>query len=55
MIMQKQHNSSHYDDYEEPMTSIRKLANEMKVYEKTMRTVIKQNLGPYLNTLDYTI
>ena len=33
-------------------TSIRKLANELKVQEKTVRTTIQQNLSPDLNPLD---
>ena len=36
-------------------TSIRKQANELKVHEKTVRTVIKQDLSPDLNPLDYAL
>ena len=35
--------------------SIRKHANELKVHEKTVRTAIKQDLGPDLNPLNYTM
>ena len=33
----------------DPTTSIRKLANELKVHEKTVRTAIRQDLNPDLN------
>ena len=33
---------------------MRKHANELKVYEKTLRTAIKQDLSPDFNTFDYT-
>ena len=36
-------------------TSIRKYANELKVIKKTERTVIKQDLSPNVNPLDYAI
>ncbi len=39
----------------DPTTSIKNHANELKVYEKTLRTAIKQNLSPDLNPLDYAI
>ena len=39
----------------EPTTSIRKHANELKVQKKTVRTVIKQDVDPDFNPLDYTI
>ena len=39
----------------DPITSIRKHANEQKVLEKTVRTVIKQDLNPDLNPLYYAI
>ena len=39
----------------EPRTSIRKHTNELKVHEKTMRTVIKQDLSSDLNLLHYVI
>ena len=39
----------------DPTTPIRKHANEFKVYEKTVRTAIKQHLSPDLNTVDYAI
>ena len=39
----------------DPTKSIKKRANGLKVYEKTVRTAIKQNLSPDLNPLDYTI
>ena len=35
--------------------SIRKRANELKVHVKTVRTVIKQDLSPNFNPLDYII
>ena len=35
----------------DPSTSIRKYANELKVYEKTVRTVIKEGLSLDLNPL----
>ena len=35
--------------------SIRKHANELKVHKKTLRTAIKQDLSPGLNSLHYTI
>ena len=35
--------------------SIRKQANNLKVYKKTVRTAIKQDLSPDLNPLDYAI
>ena len=35
--------------------SIRKHTNELKVYEKTLRTTIKQDLSRELNPLDYTV
>ena len=34
---------------------IRKYANEVKVHEKTVRTVIEQDLSPDLNSLDYAL
>ena len=34
---------------------MRKHANELKVHEKMVRTAIKQDLSPDLNSLDYTI
>ena len=39
----------------DPMTSIKKHANELKVHEKTVRTAIKQDLSPGLIPLDYAI
>ena len=33
--------------------SIRKHSNELKVHEKTVRTAIKQNLSPDINSLEY--
>ncbi len=39
----------------DPNTLIRKHVNDLKVYEKTVRTAIKQDLSPDLNPLDYTI
>ena len=39
----------------EPITSIRKHTNELKVYKKTVRTAIKQDLSPDHNPLDYAI
>ena len=36
-------------------TSTGKHANELKIHEKTMRTAIKQDLSPDLNSLDYAI
>ena len=39
----------------EPMMSIRKHTNKLKVYEKTVRTAMKQDLNPDLDPLDYTI
>ena len=41
--------------FKDPTTSIRKHPNELKVYEKTVRTAIKQDLGPVFNPLDYAI
>ena len=38
-----------------PTTSIRKYANELKIYERIMRTANKQALSPYLNPLDNAI
>ena len=35
--------------------SIRKHANELKLYGKTVRTAIKQNLSPGLNLLNYVM
>ena len=37
----------------DPTMSIRKLDNELKVYEKTVRIVIKTELSPYCNPFDY--
>ena len=34
---------------------MRKHANELKAHEKTVRTAIKQDLKPDLNTIDYVI
>ena len=34
-------------------TSIRELATDLKVHEKTVRRAIKQDLSPDLNPLDY--
>ena len=39
----------------DPTMSIRKRANELKVHEKTVRTVIKQDLSPDVNPLDDAI
>ena len=39
----------------EPTMSIRKHANKLKVYKKTVRTAIKQDLSSDLNSLAYTI
>ena len=36
-------------------TSITKHDNELKVHEKSVRTVIKQDLSPDLNPLDYAM
>ena len=36
-------------------TSIEKNFNEQRVYEKTVRTAVKQNLSPDLKPLDYAI
>ena len=36
----------------DPTTSIRKHANELKVHEKTVRTAIKQDLSPDLQTIE---
>ena len=38
-----------------PTTSIRKHANELKAYDKTVGTAFKQDLSPSLNPLDYAI
>ena len=38
-----------------PTTSIRKLANELKVHQKTVKTAIKQDLNTDLNSLDYAM
>ena len=38
----------------DPTTSIGKHASELKVHEKTVKTVIKRHLIPDLNLLDYT-
>ena len=35
----------------DPTTSIRKHANELKVYKKTVKTAIKRDLSPNLNPL----
>ena len=37
----------------EPIISIRKYANKLKVLEKTVRTAINQDLSPDLKSLDY--
>ena len=37
----------------DPTTLIRMHANELKIHEKTVRTVIKQDLSPDRNLLDY--
>ena len=37
----------------DPTMSIRKHDNELKVYEKTVRIVIKTELSPYCNPFDY--
>ena len=37
----------------DPATSITKQANKLKVHKKTVRTVIKQDLSPDFNPLDY--
>ena len=39
----------------EPITSIRKHANELKVHQKTVKTAIKQDLSPDPNPLDYAM
>ena len=39
----------------DPTMSIRKHANILKVYEKTINPAIKQDLSPDLNSLDYAI
>ena len=39
----------------DPTKSIRKYANELKVHEKTVKTAIKQDLSPDVNSLDYGI
>ena len=39
----------------DPTTSIRKPDNELKVHKKTVRTEIKQDSSPDLNSLDYAI
>ena len=39
----------------DPTTSIRKHANELKFYDKSVRTAIKQDLSPHLDFLDYSI
>ena len=39
----------------DPIKSIRKSANELKVHKKTVRTPIKQDLSPDHNLLDYTV
>ena len=36
-------------------TSIRKYTNELKFHEKTVRTAIKQDLSPDLNSPDYAL
>ena len=38
-----------------PTMSIRKHTNKLKVHEKTVRSVIKQDLSPDFNTFDYAI
>ena len=38
-----------------PTESIRKYGNELKVYEKTVRTAIKHDLRPHHNLLNYAI
>ena len=39
----------------DPTRSVRKHVNELKVNEKTVRTVIKEDLRPDVNPLDYAI
>ena len=39
----------------DPIMSIRKHTNELKVHEKTVRTGIKKDLSPDLKPLDYFI
>ena len=39
----------------DPSTSIRKHADKLKVREKTVKTVIKQDLSPDHNPLDYAM
>ena len=39
----------------DPITAIRKHANDLKVHEKTVQTTINQDLSPDLNPLDYAI
>ena len=39
----------------DPTASIRKLANELKVHEKTVKTGIKYDLSPNFNPFDYAI
>ena len=39
----------------DPITSRRKHANELKVFEETVRIAIKQDLSPDFNPLDYAI
>ena len=39
----------------DPRTSLRKYTNELKVHEKTVGTVIKQDLSPALNPFDKVI
>ena len=39
----------------DPTTSIRKHANELKVHEKTVRTAIKQDLNPDVNSFGYAL
>ena len=39
----------------DPITSMRWHGNQLKDYEKTVRTAIKQDLSPDLNPLDYAI
>ena len=39
----------------DPTTSIRKHANELRVHDKTVKTIIKRDLSPNINSVDYAI
>ena len=50
----KAFNYSRYSDLE-GSHNVNKCANKLKVHEKTVRTAIKQDLRPDLNSFDYAI